>query len=141
MRSSCYNSMSKNKQTVAVTHHTNYLIVHPPSQQSDDPETHPHWEMVRPVKIGRNWCNTALVSCSRACTSAPATGAGRVVLSYGGRRRRTGYGSNFIHLLHGNDSRAHPRDFTSPLATSAAFADNPTCKSSLSIETSFWNLN
>ena len=32
--------MSKNKQTVVVTHHTNYLIVHPPSQQSDtDPPT------------------------------------------------------------------------------------------------------
>ena len=134
--------MSKNKQTVAVTHHTNYLIVHPPSQQSDYPQTHPHWEMVRPVKIGRNWCNTALV-CRAVGLPAPHHQQQRRAVSYcrtagGGDELDTG----LILFIFFMEMTVGPiRDFTSPLATSAAFADNPTCKSSLSIETSFWNLN
>ena len=78
--------MSKNKQTVAVTHHTNYLIVHPPSQQSDtDPPTLGDGAACEDRKELVQY--SSRVSSSRAtCTSAPATGSGRVVLSYGHRR-------------------------------------------------------
>ena len=82
--------MSKNKQTVAVTHHTNYLIVHPPSQQSDtDPPTLGDGAACEDRKELVQYS----VSCSGAtCTTPPATGgAGRVVLSYGRRAEETNW--------------------------------------------------
>ena len=68
--------MSKNKQTVAATHHTNYLIVHPPSQQSDpDPPTLGDGAACEDRKELVQY--SSRVSPSRAtCTSAPATGGG-----------------------------------------------------------------
>ena len=81
--------MSKNKQTVAATHHTNYLIVHPLPRNNLTTQTHP------PTLGDGAACEdrkelvqySSRVSCSGAtCTTTSNRGAGRVVLSYGHRR-------------------------------------------------------
>ena len=94
--------------------------------------------MVRPVKIGRNWCNTALV-CRPVGLPAPVHQQQGRAVSYcrmDGAGRGDELDTGLILFIFFMEMTVGPiRDFTSPLATSAAFADNPTCKSSLSIET------